>query len=165
MAYSFTNNSGIKTFGVHKEPLQAGEYILSKKSLTTFCGANKCNTSYGITKNGKVDTQSNLLMLNRANNIKYYTPNNVKNGNLYINLITKLNVKNVPVICNNTSPNLYESPVSLSKTSTNPPYINYQVDPSGNLFGNTTCGLNRYLSYLIYNPPYTTENPEFIGNL
>jgi hypothetical protein len=166
MAYSFNKiNSGVKSFGVHKGALYASEYIMSKKTLTTFCNTNKCENSFFPVKNGKVNTQGNLLMLNKANNLKYYAKNNVKNGNLYINLITKLNLQDVPVICNNTSPNLYSSPVSLSKTSTVPYYINYQVDPSGNLFGNTTCGKNRFLSYLVYNPPYTTTDPEFINNL
>lgn len=164
MSYSSKTNSGLTTFGVHKEPLLAGEYIQSKKALTTFCGANKCNTSFGQVKNSKVNSQSNLLMLNRANNLNYYSTNNVKNGNLYINLITKLNLKGVPVICKGTSPNLYSSPVSLDKTNIYP-YIFYQIDPSGNLFGNTTCGTSRYLNYLVYNKPYITTNPGHIGNL
>jgi hypothetical protein len=165
MAYSFKTNSGITTYGVNKEPLYASEYIVNKKALTTFCGTNKCNTSFVPVKNGKVDTQNNLLMLNKANNLHYYAVNNIKNGNLNINLFTKLNLQNVPVICNNKSPNLYKYPVTITTTSSNPPYINYHVDPSGNLFGNTTCGKNRFLIYLVNNPPYTTSNPEFINHL
>jgi hypothetical protein len=71
MAYSFNKiNSGVKSFGVHKGALYASEYIMSKKTLTTFCNTNKCENSFFPVKNGKVNTQGNLLMLNKANNLK-----------------------------------------------------------------------------------------------
>jgi hypothetical protein len=164
MQHSLKSNLGIKTFGVHKEPLYAGEYINAKKARASFCGANKCNNSIVPTQNGKLNTQGNLLMLNRANNLNYYAPNNVKNGNLYISLITKLDLEGVPVICRSSPPNMYVSPASLDKL-TSYPYIFYHIDPSGNLFGNTNCRAKRFLNYLIYNPPYTISNPGFVNHL
>ena len=32
-------------------------------------------------------------------------------------------------------------------------YARYIIDPSGQLFGNTSCGVNNFLNYLVYNPP------------
>ena len=32
-------------------------------------------------------------------------------------------------------------------------YNRYIIDPSGQLFGNTQCGVNNFLNYLVYNPP------------
>ena len=39
------------------------------------------------------------------------------------------------------------------------PYLEYNVDPSGNLFGNTVCGFNNYVKYMIYSYQETTINP------
>jgi hypothetical protein len=39
---------------------------------------------------------------------------------------------------------------------TNPtPYLSYNIDVSGNLFGNSRCGINNYLNYVVYNPNVT----------
>jgi len=68
-------------------------------------------------------------------------------------LITKLNLMDVNVV----------QPVDMSMNSI--PYLYYNIDPSGQLFGNTVCGINNFLNYLEYNPPYTTTNVEEINNL
>jgi hypothetical protein len=64
--------------------------------------------------------------------------NNVDPTNLNINLITKLNLIDVNVI----------QPVDIS--SNEYPFLQYNIDPSGELFGNTTCGINNFLNYLEY---------------
>jgi hypothetical protein len=71
---------------------------------------------------------------------KLYVPRITFNeSNLNRNLITKLNLLNVTVI--DTNP------------SSEPPYLAYNIDPSGALFGNSVCGLNNYNNYLECNPP------------
>jgi hypothetical protein len=32
-------------------------------------------------------------------------------------------------------------------------YTTYTIDPSGNLFGNTECGLENWKNYLVLEPP------------
>ena len=155
MAHSFKTYPGRPTFGVYNEPLDASEYIKNKKALATYCGANVCKPSK------PVNTQGNLLLRNSANYINYYSCGDINRQNLYINLITKLDLFEVPVLQNNNPPFNVPTDVSSNVTA----YTNYLIDPSGNLFGNTTCGINNYENYLVYNPPYVTPNPDVIDNL
>jgi hypothetical protein len=75
---------------------------------------------------------------NKKTNL-YLHHNTFNKTNLNRNLVTKLNLLNVTVI--DTNP------------SSEPPYLAYNIDPSGALFGNSVCGLNNYNNYLEYNPP------------
>jgi len=155
MAHSFKTNSGKPTFGTFNESLEAGEYIYNKKAKATFCAANKCVPSTSV------GTQGNLLLLNTANKLKYYPCTNfINKANLNINLITKLDLKDVSVI-KDVSNNEIPSTITLTAV----PFLDYSIDPSGQLFGNTTCGINNYVSYMVYNTPYSKENPENINNL
>jgi len=151
----FKTYTGKNTFGVVKESQEAGEYILNKKALATFCPPRICVPSR------TVETQSNRLLLRHANKIYYsvcYNPYNT--SNLNINLVTTLDLSGVPIIQQN---NPYAVPTNLSLSSI--PYLDYTIDPSGNLFGNTICGTDNFQNYLRFNPPYETANPGFINNL
>ena len=133
---------GKNTFGVFKESNEAGEYILNKKAITTFCNPNICVPSRTLL------TQSNRLLLRNANNIYFGISKNTYNtSNLNVNLVTKLNLSDVPVIIDVSG----NSPAQLNVTSI--PYLDYTIDPSGNLFGNTICGTNNFQNYLQLNPP------------
>lgn len=141
MYHSFNKNPGRNTFGVFKEPQTSGDYIYNKKAKTTFCRANRCIPSK------KVDISSNLLLLRRSNYLSYYGCSNINTANLNINLLTTLDLSNIPVMESNTAP--YQFPVDISLNAT--PYLDYRIDPSGNLFGNTTCGFLNYEKYLVPN--------------
>ena len=147
MAHSFKTNNGVTTFGVFKEPQSSGDYILNKKAKTVYCNPNICIP----VKN--VGSQSNLNSLRLSNYLKYYKcKNSFNKRNLNVNLITQLNLIDVPVLQNNVTLNC---PTTMTETSNviadNPPYI-YTIDPSGNLFGNTTCGINNYVGYMEQKP-------------
>ena len=45
------------------------------------------------------------------------------------------------------------------------PFLDYNIDPSGNLFGNTICGINNWEKYMVYDASYNTLNPGHINNL
>jgi hypothetical protein len=148
MAHSFKTNPGKNAFGVFKESQDAGEYIRNKTATTTFCNPNICVPSR------TVNTENNLLLLRRSNRLTFY-----KNGydsfnklNLNMNLISKVDLLGVPVMQSNTTP--FETPVNISSTAV--PYTDYLIDPSGLLFGNTICGLNNYLDFVVYNPHCST---------
>jgi hypothetical protein len=141
---SFNSAQFNRTFGQFNEPDYAGNYILNKKAKTMYCAANNCIPSV------KVESQSNLLRLKKSNLLKYYNyTNSFNKANLNINLLTKMNLKDVEV---------------LQQINNLPgqPYLNYNIDPKGELFGNTPCGANNFVSYMVYNPippPYTIPIP------
>ena len=147
---------GKNTFGVLKESQDAGKYILNKTASTSFCAPNVCVPNRATT------SQSSRLILRRANKIYFSRCQDPYNtANLNINLVTKLNLSGVPVIQQSATP--YSVPTQLDITSI--PYLDYTIDPSGNLFGNTVCGTDNYQNYLVFNPPYTTANPSHINTL
>ena len=124
MSRSFKPYLGKNTFGVFNESQESGEYTLNKKNSAIFCPG--CS----------------------SNNIYFRSFNNYNRANLNINLVTKLNLNNVPVIQQNYP---YAVPTNLSVLAI--PFLDYTIDPSGNLFGNTLCGTDNYQDYLQYNPP------------
>jgi hypothetical protein len=113
MARPFKQYMGKNTFGVVREPQEAGEYTLKKKKVFKCCDYRK---SYNT-------------------------------ANLNINLVTKLNLDDVPVIQQNGIPST--TPAYFNATT--PPYLAYTIDPCGNLFGNTICDTNNYQNYLEFN--------------
>ena len=152
----FNPYMGKNTFGVLKEPQDAGQYILNKTATTSFCAPNVCVPSKALA------SQSSRLILRRANKFYFSRCQDPYNtANLNINLVTKLNLSGVPVIQQSGSP--FSVPTSLVVPTT--PYLNYTIDPSGNLFGNTVCGTDNFQNYLVFNPPYTTANPGHINRL
>ena len=145
---------GKNTFGVLKEPQEAGQYILNKTATTSFCTPNVCVPSRTLA------SQSSRLILRKANKIYFSRCQDPYNtANLNINLVTALDLSGVPVIIDVSG----NYPTNLDVTSI--PYLDYTIDPSGNLFGNTVCGADNFQNYLLFNPPYTTANPGYINRL
>jgi len=60
---------------------------------------------------------------------------------------TKLDLKGVEVLQLNNPKTVPTNITSISK----PFYEIYTIDPEGELFGKTPCGLNNYKKYLVYN--------------
>jgi len=162
MAYAFNISqpisSGREAFGVFKESQDAGEYILNKKATTTFCKPNICKG------NKKIGTQGNLLLLNKSNKLKYYSES-YNPGQLNSNLVTKLDLTGVHVMETFANPPVSPAPITIPSTPDGFPYLDYIIDPSGSLFGNTPCGEYNFLNYRVYNRPYNTPNPGHINNL
>jgi hypothetical protein len=155
MAHSFKSNNGNKSFGVFLEPQTSGDYIYNKKSTYSYCQSNKCFPSR------KFSSESNRLLFKRANKLSVYPClNSINKANLNINLITKLDLTNVPVIQEFSTGAI---PSTITTTST--PYLDYNIDPSGNLFGNTICGINNFVNYMVYDVSYNTLNPGHINSL
>jgi len=139
MARPFKSNSGRPAFGLFSEPLEASEYTFNKKSRTSYCVTNNCPPRV------RVGYQSNLLLFRRSSRLSVYPCKNVINkANLNINLITELDLKDIPVI----SDFYGNSPVATTNFAI--PYLDYNIDPCGNLFGNSVCGINNFIHYLKY---------------
>ncbi len=151
MAHSYKSSSGKASFGVFSEPQNASEYIHNKKLRTAYCNATNCN--FGK----KSIPKSELLLIKRSQKktILNSYENALNNPNLNINLITKLDLLNVPVI-RDFSTNDVPTIINNEEGKLFPdiyPYLEYDLDPCGNLFGDTICGINGYVDYLVYNPP------------
>lgn len=150
MSRPFNNNKPGVTFAQVKEPLYASDYISNKRAKYTFCSPNVCPP------NKNVYSQSNLLTLRRANRLAFYPClDNFNKNQLYSNLYTKLDLtgRNIPVIVE-FDPTGNKTPAKIN-TNDITPYLSYNIDVSGNLFGNSRCGINNYLNYVVYNPPIT----------
>jgi hypothetical protein len=92
-----------------------------------------------------------------------YSNINFEHDQLYSGLYTKMDLSgNVLVIANLLTKSY---PVPMSASADVPPLASYYVDLSGNLFGNTVCGINRYENYIVYDPPYKNNNPGHIDHL
>ena len=151
MAHSFKSSSGYKTFGVFSEPQNAGDYIYNKKAKATYCIPNNCKPSI------KVGSEGNYLLYKRAAKLAIYPcTNTINKSDLNVNLITNLELRGVKVISDLKPP--YTSPVPITTTNITP-YTTYNIDPSGNLFGNTICGVNNYVNYMRYNVPKNPNAP------
>ena len=150
MARPFQNSSSAnKAFGVFSESQNAGDYTYNKKTKTTYCNSNICTPSL------TVGSESNYLLFKRAQRLRVYPClNSIDKANLNINLITKLNLPTtVPVIL----------PTTI--TTVTDPYKYYNIDPSGNLFGNTICGIDNWEKYMVYDASYNKLNPIPINRL
>lgn len=155
MARPFNNSiSANRSFRLFNESQSAGDYIYNKKARATFCVANKCAPSV------KVGSESDRLLFNRSNQISMYPClNTVNNYDLYTGLLTKLDLKGVVVLQSIGPTGTVTTPAFINRS--NAPYLVYNIDPSGNLFGNTVCGTNNYLNYRVYNP---MVNPTYVNN-
>ena len=82
---------------------------------------------------------SDYSKVKRLNICKVKT--NYDSAALYSNLYTKQNVEGVNTI------NPIYNPKNIHINPCLPFYVQFIIDPSGQLFGNTACGVNGYLKY------------------
>jgi hypothetical protein len=153
----FPTTPGRKAFGVNKPVQNAGDYILNKKTKNAYCNISLCRPQ------NKVVNQSDLLALRKSNYLyNRCVSYNFNKTNLNITLFTKLDLTGVRVLADAITG---QSPTKILPLTTenftalaqNPYYARYTIDPCGELFGNTTCGINNYQDYVVYNPPYLAE--------
>jgi hypothetical protein len=150
MAHAFQPTPGNVTFRKTREPNYASDYIYNKKSLMAYCIEKKdfnCKKSWN---------QGELFLYNNGQYLTTYAKCSPYNtSNLGSNLYTKLDVSGVCVIrdttLNNTSssacsPQISAIPVLTSQSQ--PLYYRYNIDPSGQLFGRTPCGVNNYTIFM-----------------
>lgn len=145
MSRPFTNNYSAKaSFAQVNKSMNAGDYIKTKKTKYSFCHPNICHP------NKNIYSQSNLLLLRRANALTFYPCSNFDKTQLFTNLYTKLDLSdlsgNTPVI-SDLSGNTFPVKIDTSVT----PFLKYNIDPRGVLFGNNLCGINNFLNYVTLN--------------
>lgn len=155
MSRPFAKNNGKTTFAQLKDTYDAGEYISIKKTKYSFCKPDYCHP------NNNLYSQSNYMLLKKANNIKLDPCDYIDKTQLYINLITKLDLSDNVIIVEDLSGNT--NPVIIDTMID--PYLKYNIDPCGNLFGNTVCGITNFEHYRKYNQSNINNNPGIINNL
>jgi len=128
-----------KCFATNKECIEAGDYVLKKRKVLSC--KPKC-----------VMKPNDLYFLLRKCQIKDETRTTTDqlpyNYNLNMNLFTTLDLNRVKVIEDSFDKNSN----TINKTAAANFYRRYIIDPKGELFGNTPCGYDNYLSYLIETP-------------
>jgi hypothetical protein len=141
MSRQFSILTANSTFAQVNKPFTAGDYVVNKKIKHTFCPPILCDSKK------TVNTYEKYYFLHKVNNPNLY----FNRAQLYSNLYTKLDL--TPLMNTNT-PIIYDMSNNTFPSIINPdniiPYVTYNIDPSGNLFGNTVCGLNNYLDYVVY---------------
>ena len=130
-----------RTFQQLKESQYASDYLVNKKASLLYCKNRKCNIECKPVWN-EGDYLLNKKAQNKYNNVVLGTTFNTKE--LYGGLITKENVRGVPVLQNAVT---LKSPTSISSSS-EPFYQTYTIDPKGLLFGNTPCGVNNFVQFM-----------------
>jgi hypothetical protein len=144
-----TGKTGKAAFLSFTPTQYSSDNTTNKTSTTTYCDTS-------ITLNNKFSSSSERLLYKLSNYLNTVPNPSYNKSNLAINLVTKLDLQNldssiVPVIEKNGIPSTV--PTEIVITPLTVPYLDYTIDPCGNLFGNTPCGLNNYMQYLVYNPP------------
>lgn len=128
--------------------MSSGNAYLSYSARPTFGSTQQLVYSSDLT----VSNKKNVLV--NCQSIPAYV---IQNGDLNVNLITTLDLTNVNVLeeTNNTgsSTNTTNANTTTKIDPTKDFYLNYTIDPNGQLFGKTICGINNYQNYLVYTRP------------
>jgi hypothetical protein len=136
MARTFNNSSAKSTFGTLRQEVYQSDYINNKKKS----GCNKL-----------------LFATNKSN--------------LIIGQYTKLNLSNVCTVsvgpppskscefddcnpCNNSTTVKINPQAGEGSLAQVPFYTIYTIDPLGELFGRTPCGILNYTNSMVFNPTY-----------
>jgi len=131
MARTFKNISAKSTFGTLQEELYQSDYINRKK--------NKCNTILPINK-------SNLIV-GQYTKLNLYDVCTVSNG------FPPSNPCEFNNDCNPCQDSGEEAIVKIDGSSGIQFNLKYTIDPLGELFGKTPCGILNYTNYMVFNPP------------
>jgi hypothetical protein len=144
MSNSLNGYSARASFAQLNKKICASDYISQKKNKYSFCSPNICHPNKNIYSFEKYYglKKANLLTFNPCS--IYFDKTQLYSG-LYNKLDLQVLADNTPVISNSMG----TFPVTIDPNDSNP-FLHYNVDPSGNLFGNNACGIDNYLHYVVY---------------
>jgi hypothetical protein len=139
MAHAYAITPAKPAFGHFAKKYNHSDIIQNKRA----------NYIYKDCKNSNIiKSQSELI------SIRKITSNNCSDGceqlpfnksNLNINLITELYLQNILVLEKKTNPGV---PSKIDPTLL-PVYAYYNIDPNHKLTGDTPCGIQKYVNYMI----------------
>jgi len=159
MAHAFKTISAKPTFGILQQHLYQSDYINRKKGIIVFCKRPCICKNIRVAPSYEIINSLNIgFRLNKLNSLH----NN--KSNLIISQYTKENLKNVctvspinpyikPAPCSNSvpcDPCQNNGPVIIDPLNATTTFYNeYNIDPLGQLFGNSQCGELNYTAYQI----------------
>lgn len=137
MANSYKNvSSAKKAFGNLQSGQDASDHTKNISMLNMYKNINRCHAYTRVLNSSQLMNIRNMEIMR---NSRYY---NYNKANLSLNLVSKLNLKNLCVI--KVATGLCPAIMDCAYV----PYTTYIIDPSGDLFGNTPCGLTNYTNFL-----------------
>lgn len=141
-------------FGTLKQVSYQSDYIINKKSKLNYC-----NDGTGV-KCNKIINYSNYNQFNLFNNGRYVNALDTKKilpfnkTDLIAGLYSKMNLNNVCTVINGYPCSSIETCdscsniVTVDANSSIPFYVTNTIDPIGELFGNSQCGINNFIDYM-----------------
>ena len=110
-----------------------------KKQVFKTGGSKNGANSYDYMLNVK---RGYIIDQNVIDNVPPFSKTDIVNGLYSSSNLTNVTTiaKGINVLCDNV--------LGVSATPCEPLYQNYRVDPDGDLFGASPCGVNHYISYV-----------------
>ena len=171
MAHAFKIIPGKPAFGTLKQVVFQSDYLAKKKAQRTVCTSQ---ANCGQIKNAKSYEQVNQYKEGfRLNTSKRCNILPFNKSDLIVNLYSKMNLEYVCTMINGfpcinpelsdvscsgsiipkCSSNACNSAKTINPLSTNPFNWNNTIDPVGELFGNSQCGIENYTEYMVFSSP------------
>uniref|UniRef100_A0A6C0EWA2 Fibronectin type-III domain-containing protein n=1 Tax=viral metagenome TaxID=1070528 RepID=A0A6C0EWA2_9ZZZZ len=144
MAHAFSPIPAKPTFGNITQSDYASDYIQNKIAKLAYCrDLKKSNCK-------KKFSQSELLLFNKGRLLNSYAfgigTSLINESNLIAGLYTQSDLSGVAVICD-VSGDACITPTAIDSSNV-PFYEHYLIDPDGQLFGNTPCGITNFTKYM-----------------
>jgi hypothetical protein len=148
MAHTFSPIPAKSAFGNILSTDYASDYIRNKKAKLAYCNKKVVIKQSQCQSQSQIQSQSDLLLYNQGQLLYNYTDpscnvSSFNSANLVAGLYTQENLEGVNVL----SDILGNTPTTIDNTYV-PFYSYYNIDPSGQLFGNTTCGIINFTNYM-----------------
>ena len=144
MAHAFSPIPAKPTFGNITQSDYASDYIQNKIAKLAYCNdVRNANCK-------KKFSQSELLLFNKGRLLNSYAfcagTSLINEANLVAGLYTESDLSGVAVVCD-VSGDACITPTAINSLSV-PFYEHYLIDPDGQLFGNTPCGMTNFTKYM-----------------
>jgi hypothetical protein len=142
MSHAYTIRPAAPAFGNFSRKMDYSEIMANKRANALYC---KCNEDANPSM---IQSQGQLADIRRVSRNNCSSDCNVfpfDKTNLEVNLVTTLYIPEVVVLAKNATPNVS----SKLDTSLTPVYAYYQIDPANKLVGDTPCGIQKYVNYMI----------------
>ena len=144
MAHAFSPIAAKPAFGNITQSDYASDYIQNKIAKLAYCSdVRNANCK-------KKFSQSELLLFNKGRLLNSYAfcagTSLINEANLVAGLYTESDLSGVAVLCD-VSGDACITPTAISSLDV-PFYEHYLIDPDGQLFGNTPCGMTNFTKYM-----------------
>lgn len=161
MSHAFAPIPAKPAFGTLREKLYQSDYLERKKAKLVYCNnPTFCNKSIYTHSYDK----RNLYNWGRyARSLETCSIIPVNKGNLVIGQYSQLDLNNVCTVIpttktpcnliNGCAPCTNFTPVPINPLSSIPFYQTNNIDPLGELFGNSQCGKLNYTNFMVFYPP------------